>query len=64
MSSTVVEIPRKPLFRADEVAEIFGVSRRTIYRWHDEGRIDGIKVSANVLRFERAELIRILDKSE
>lgn len=63
-NSSVVEIPRKPYFRPDEVAEIFGVCKQTVYRWHEFGKISGVRVAGGTLRFERTEIIRITSESE
>jgi len=34
----------KKLLRPEEVAELLGVSRRTIVRWLKEGRLKGVRV--------------------
>ncbi|GAB7141384.1 hypothetical protein RsTz2092_13680 [Deferribacterales bacterium RsTz2092] len=34
-------LPDKRYLRPDEVAEYFNVSRRTVYRWADNGEIVG-----------------------
>lgn len=62
--STVIGIPRKPYFRPDEVAEIFGVTKKTVYQWRYIGKIDGVHIAGGPLRFERTEIIRICKESE
>jgi excisionase family DNA binding protein len=52
------------MFRPDEVAELLGISKRTIYRYHGEGKINGIKVAGQTLRFTRSAIISILKESE
>lgn len=64
ISSTVVEIPRKPYFRPDEVAEIFGVSKKTVYQWRYAGKLDGVHIAGGPLRFKRVALIKIISESE
>ena len=64
MSSTAVQrdIPHKSLFRPDEVAAIFQVSVKTIYSWHNEGKLPGLKVGDKTLRFQRPVIISIISK--
>jgi iron complex outermembrane receptor protein len=40
----------KKLLRPDEAAELLGVSRWTIYRWVEEGRLRATKVGPRCLR--------------
>lgn len=60
-TETFTNIPQKTLFRADEVADIFGVDVRTVYRWRDEGKIDGVKPSGKTLRFSRTVVVKFLN---
>ena len=53
-SSIMPDVPDKSLLRPDEIAQIFSVSVRTVYNWHAEGKMEGIKVSHKCLRFPRA----------
>jgi len=66
VNSTVIEaiIPEKAMFRPDEVAKLLGTSKRTIYRYHGEGKIEGIKIAGQTLRFTRNAIISILKESE
>ena len=41
---------QKRLLRPDEVATFLGVSKWTIYRWVDEGRLKATKVGPGCLR--------------
>jgi excisionase family DNA binding protein len=60
MKSTIIpDLPNKSFLRVDEVAKFFSVSHRTVYNWHNEGRLDGVKVSAKCLRFHRQAVIDI-----
>ncbi len=56
-------LPEKPLLRADEVAKIFSVSIRTVYSWHQEGRIDAVKLPGGGIRIPRTCVIRIISES-
>jgi predicted site-specific integrase-resolvase len=40
------------------------VSLQTVYRYHGEGRLEGIKVADRTLRFTRQAVISILKESE
>jgi excisionase family DNA binding protein len=40
----------KPLVRVDEAAEFLSVSRWTIYRWVEEGKLRGTKIGKGSLR--------------
>lgn len=63
MTSTIIwTIPDKELLRADEVAEIFRVKPKTIYSWHDIGKLPGVKMGNKCLRFRRAVIIEIISK--
>ncbi|VVM07450.1 hypothetical protein MAMC_01610 [Methylacidimicrobium cyclopophantes] len=41
---------QKKLMRPDEAARMLSVSRWTIYRWVDEGRLEGTRVGPGSLR--------------
>lgn len=64
-SDTIKFLPRKDLFRVDEVADIFGVHHRTVRKWIDEGVLENIvrTPSGRNLRILRTELLRIIDES-
>lgn len=53
-------LPEKPLLRVDEVADFFSVRKKTVYSWHQEGRIDGVKLPGGGLRIRRDCIVRII----
>jgi len=53
------EIPFKLFYRPDEIANIVGISLRTVYRMIDDDKIKAIKIGRNI-RIERDEFLRIL----
>lgn len=50
----------KQLLRVGEAAEVLAVSRWTIYRWVDEGRLEGTKIGRGSLRVFRSSLDRLV----
>jgi excisionase family DNA binding protein len=54
-------IPAKPLFRVDEVAELFRVSKRTIYNWIKDDTLKGT-TEKGTLRIYRSSLVEIIMK--
>ena len=42
----------------DQVAALLGVARRTLYRWHDEGRLCLWEWRRDVIEARRAELAK------
>lgn len=59
--SSTTDIPQKTMFRPDEIASIFGVTVRTVYRWRQEGKIDGNKMTEKCLRFPRQVIIKFIN---
>lgn len=55
-------LPRKALLRPDEVAAFLSVSERTIYRWHQQRLIEGIRVKKS-LRIPRESIVKLLEQS-
>jgi excisionase family DNA binding protein len=53
----------KLLLRVDEAAELVGVSRWTIYRWVEEGRLEGTKLGRSTLRIFHASLLAMVEQS-
>lgn len=51
----MIELPKKSLFRPDEVAELLGVHVATIYRRIQDGTLEAIQVGA-LYRIPRASL--------
>jgi excisionase family DNA binding protein len=41
-------LPKKDLLRPDEVAAYFSISRRTIYAWIDQGKLQAFKVGGSL----------------
>ena len=67
MSTSVIDIPEKRLFRPDEVAKIFDVSVKTVYNWCDCGKLEFMRVAGRTMRIERdciIKIIRISDETE
>jgi len=56
------QLPKKALLTPSEVAKFWSVSRATIYRWADIGKIKAIK-KAGTLRIPRAEAEKINSES-
>lgn len=63
MSITSIDLPEKRLFRPKEVAECLCVSRRTIYAWCENGKLDFIRING-VIRIPRVAIIEIISISE
>lgn len=61
-STNFLNVPKKTLLRPDEVADIFQVNIKTVYRWRDEGKLEGIKPSPKCLRFPRANVVIFLSR--
>ena len=49
------------LLRVGQAAKILNVSRWTIYRWVDEGRLKGTKIGKGSLRIFRDSVITLVD---
>jgi excisionase family DNA binding protein len=59
----MINLPNKDLFRVDEVAIYFGVSRSTIYLWIDHGILCAEKYRGTIrVPKESVEKCRILNK--
>jgi excisionase family DNA binding protein len=50
----------KALLRVGEAAEFLSVSRWTIYRWLEEGKLEGTKLGRGSLRIFRASLEKLV----
>ena len=57
------DVPSKRLLKPLEVAGLFGVSAKTIYRWCDMGLMESVKLNGSV-RVLRASVIGFLRKVE
>jgi excisionase family DNA binding protein len=53
----------KPLFRPDEVADLFEIHIRTVYRLCDKGDLDNIKIGGKTIRIKRDSIIKIMDQA-
>lgn len=54
----------KPLLRVGEAADALAVSRWTIYRWVEDGRLEGTKIGRGSLRVFRASLDRLVQNNK
>ncbi len=54
---------KKLLLRPDEAASILRVSRWTIYRWVEEGKLKGTKVGKGTLRILADSVDELIKKS-
>lgn len=48
------------LFTPDEVAEIFGVSGRTVRKWVRDGRLEALRPGRNTIRITRGALVKLV----
>lgn len=51
-----------PLLRVQEAAALLRVSKWTIYRWIDEGRLGATKIGQGSLRIFRSSLNGLIDE--
>jgi len=52
------------LLRIQEAAEVLQVSKWTIYRWIDEGRLRGTKIGQGSLRVFRTSVNDLIEKAK
>jgi excisionase family DNA binding protein len=52
------------LFTTREVAELLSVSPETILRWYRAGRIKGVPLASNVLRFRESAIDAMIAEAE
>ena len=50
-----IEVARGRYYTTEEVMAIFHITKRTIYRWRDAGKINPVKAGRRLL-FDRAEI--------
>jgi len=60
----LVAIEAKTFLRVGEAAEFLSVSRWTIYRWVEEGRLRGTKVGKSSLRIFRDSIVGLVERNE
>lgn len=51
----------KPLLRVDEAAQILNVSRWTVYRWVEAGRLGGTRLGVGSLRIFSETVAALID---
>lgn len=51
----------QPLLRVKEAAQLLHVSKWTIYRWIDEGRLEATKIGGGSLRIFRRSVTTLVD---
>ena len=51
----------QPLLRVKEAAQLLKVSKWTIYRWIDEGRLEATKIGGGSLRIFRLSVTSLVD---
>lgn len=54
----------KTFLRVGEAAELLSVSRWTIYRWVEEGRLRGTKLGRGSLRIFRESALQLIERNE
>lgn len=54
----------KSMLRVGEAAELLSVSRWTIYRWVEDGRLRGTKLSKGSLRIFRESVTGLIKRNE
>ena len=52
------------LLRIQEAAKVLQVSKWTIYRWIDEGRLRGTKIGQGSLRVFRASVTELIEREK
>lgn len=63
-SQTLMNRLEKTLLRVGEAAEVLSVSRWTIYRWVEEGRLRGTKIGKGSLRIFRESIVALIENNE
>ncbi|MET0514842.1 MAG: helix-turn-helix domain-containing protein [Nitrospiraceae bacterium] len=51
----------KTLLRVGEAAEVLSVSRWTVYRWIEEGKLEGTKIGPGSLRVLRESVAQLIE---
>jgi excisionase family DNA binding protein len=54
----------KQLLRVNEAAEVLNVSRWTVYRWVEEGRLRGTKIGKGSLRIFHASIAGLVQENQ
>jgi excisionase family DNA binding protein len=58
---TIFTLQQKRLLRVDEAARILNVSRWTVYRWVEAGRLGGTRLGAGSLRIFSNTVAALID---
>lgn len=58
---TLGDVAGKNLLRVGEAAEVLSVSRWTIYRWVEEGRLRGTKIGKGSMRIFRESVVSLIE---
>lgn len=53
----------QPLLRVKEAAQLLQVSKWTIYRWIDEGRLEATKIGGGTLRIFRRSVMALVESN-
>ena len=56
----MITLPSKKHFRPDEVAQIFCLSNRTVYRMMKDGRLPGVRGNSGPWRISRDSLLFLI----
>jgi excisionase family DNA binding protein len=56
-------IMNKPLLRVEEAAQVLAVSRWTIYRWVEQGRLEGTKIGRGSLRIFSRSIEKLVEQN-
>ena len=57
------DLPDKTLFRPDEVAVFFSVSRKTVYAWVESGKLSACKPNDGAIRIFRDSIVAAMNAS-
>jgi excisionase family DNA binding protein len=60
MENTIV----KTLLRVEEAADLLAVSRWTVYRWVEEGKLRGTKIGRGSLRIFHESIADLIESNE
>ncbi len=63
-SRAVASTMENTLVRVGEAAELLSVSRWTIYRWVEEGRLHGTKIGKGSLRIFRQSIVDLIESNK
>ena len=57
----ILTLQQKRLLRVDEAAKILNISRWTVYRWVEEGRLGGTRIGVGSLRIFSETVAALID---